>query len=387
MKNKYRLLLEQGTPQSIKFDETTEHLGTGLSNNCFPNFPAPQPYKDLKTGQTVLYRQKSDKEHVFVFNDGHYEVRDTGDANGKVTKTDKWTCYKLQKRDAAKTNQKIAEFIGVLKRDWRAKDYALDTDEMKVMKMVNLKNIRTEYPEVYEAYKANFLNPQVMTDSGYELLGDVFMFFPQASGGLQVEKGKSSIEKEQELLTTYKWQKEKPAQGNFVEVDLSNQASIDAAAKTYQELRGYVAQQSMNDLGQKVPKMIYKPTISLAQGTQVASELDGLLQAVTTSTVGAGLKENCRKLLKRYVDIAKGTISLDKNYINSKLLPVVKYCTNEKYTPFLKNKEIQALKYGGKYPWGTAQEIGAQSTLQEEVILRKLISKNLNEIKFNKKKI
>ena len=118
MKNKRFIKEDVLNPGAAQFKE--EKLQKAFTAGCWTKVTGP--FIDPKGGGEVVYQQSTNPDnkanpHVFDFPDGKREWRTTGDKAGKIVRTTKWYCEKLNKTqdsiltpDQQKALGRLAEF-------------------------------------------------------------------------------------------------------------------------------------------------------------------------------------------------------------------------------------------------------------------------------------
>lgn len=118
MKNKI-LIKEQNVKGAEQF--TNDVIKNAFSLGCWPTTVTGPSTDPIKPGGQVIYQQSQKPEnkanpHVFDKPDGTREWRTTADATGKVVRTSKWYCEKLQKSKNAQLNPDQDEALASLEK-------------------------------------------------------------------------------------------------------------------------------------------------------------------------------------------------------------------------------------------------------------------------------
>jgi hypothetical protein len=419
MNYKYRkILLEQANQSAGQFTDQKlrlAYLGTGNDplKGCFTQYPKPQPYKYPKytdgthpEGTDVLYRIDTEKNLRYVFGDGTWETRTP---DGKLVGTPKkWYCEKLVNRQDAIFNPTIQEFVDAIKKEMGAKLYGEATEaELQNYQIYDITNLIKDQGFLNK-FGSTYADRIVFIKNNITP-GNVYVYVPKTTGrGLstQVKTGQELIDD----LMTKNWSKNAPTDGSsFIKIDLSNKESIKAAqdkkystgAFMFPELTGVYPIQNLDQFGSVRDYTLYKSigNYDSAQATKDKTELNSLAEKVgTTLSTKKGLfkpdefKVACIALYRKYVTSANSVKMGDSE--KEKLFAYLQQCENRvgksiRQTNQKLAAEVERLGYTkSKDPRTPIGWIGYQvgGMMNEEKMVRSLVSKALNEIKLNKKK-
>ncbi len=379
-----KLILEYNDQELINLKNVAPKLAGAMFTNCF-NAKAAIVLSEPVTKKPAIYFKSEDQAnaatpHIFYFNDGVKEKRNTGDDKADPNKTVKstWKCKTMEEKTDPNTTGISNDVIASLRAsDWKLWSEVSGQDVVKY-KLVNLKTAVTD-PKIRATLPKQVA--RLFDDPAYsdQFQKDFLMWMPM-SGGLQqsLDLGgqfQACIARAKEL-GFQDMGRGKPTDTNAVEMDIRTLPNCDKVSED--------------------PYYVYKIT---PKGDIVSSLMDSLLPPAEGTQVSIEVKEEsaksrCKNIITLYYTAANQKEDIDQNQLNQ-IKPEINKCIVKLPTfKFMVGKNklekmVAALQSSGPITTVSGKKVNYNPKVMTENIdrrLKSIIRENLINASKNKQK-
>ena len=377
MKNKI-LIKEQNVKGAEQF--TNDVLKNAFSLGCWPS-TVTGPYTDpIKPGGQVIYQISSKPEnkanpHVFDKFDGTREWRTTADETGKVVRTSKWYCEKLQKSKNAQLNPDQDEALASLEKfsngqivKWDVgvtKDVSEGWDLMSLSQALAT-NVGKNYAEfIKKTIDTNLVDPKVWVKGAEK----------------QFKGNRSGDAVTAWVSNNTGWAKGPCPAGREADCTIKDLACAVDNPFTWKDFGGDGKCDPSNRL-----YPVHQVLTDMSSDQLVISMTTAIEEMKNT----ADNKKSCETLVKSYYKAFELSTEINLNILGTIKAYVNKCSKKHNFGIFGGlDKKIQSIQFGakkGNTDYSLSPNAGSQVRESKEKQLQNLIRESLLEIKENKKK-